>query len=141
MPVVSLGGPRLLATARRYPQAKIAAGFRQIVQADPKLQRLVAISGGEKNVLETLFRLFRDAIRDNNAEKKYFLETLQAYNTVAEALAEALADLVEASEDLARLEKGRYTDDEPYNCRAGLAPLAWLRDNITSGPKLPGPLF
>ena len=139
--VVSLSGPRVVATARRYPQATIEAGFREIVAADPKLQRLVFISGGARIVFESIARLLRDAIAEDNASKKYFLKKLQAYNTMADALAEALADLVDASQDLAEQADGRDEPAEPYNCRSHLTPLSWLRDNITSGPNLPGPRF
>ena len=124
MALISLSGPRIVATARRYPQSTIKTGFQQIVAADTTLRRLVVSSGGETVVLETIFRLMRDAISDNKSDKAYFLNKLQSYNTVAKALAEHLAQLVEASQDLA----GQESDegDDPYNCQSNTTPLSWL---------------
>ena len=130
MALISLSGPRLLATAKRYPQSTINKGFLEIVAADAVLGRLVNSSGGARVVLETLARLMRDSVADNQADRMYYLKKLQSYNTVAKALAEQLAEMVEASQDLAAQEKGKE-EAEPYNCQSSTTPLSWVPQKVT----------
>ncbi len=57
-----------------------------------------AFPGG--NVMEVLYLVFRDSIRQTNEDKKYFLIKLQEYNKMAEALSDYLSELVNESQRL-----------------------------------------
>jgi hypothetical protein len=116
MSVVTLNTYRILESARLYPPETIREGFQQILGLDPKLQQLVAASGGEANVMETIFLLLQEAIRENNADKKYWLEQLRSYNTISEALSDYLGELVEVSPQLRAA----------YKCRSKKELLSWL---------------
>ncbi|MEL6547504.1 MAG: hypothetical protein AAFQ82_22965, partial [Myxococcota bacterium] len=64
-----------------------------------KMQALeAAFPGG--NVMEVLYLVFRESIRQTNEDKKYFLVKLQEYNTMAEALSDYLGELVDESQRL-----------------------------------------
>jgi hypothetical protein len=115
MPVVSLNTYRILQTARFYP-ATIREGFRQIVRVDPKLQRLVDASGGEAIVMEAIYRLLREAIKEDNADKNYILEKLKSDNALAEDISDYLAEIIGA---------GMAGSDGPYRCRRFVL-LSWL---------------
>ena len=52
------------------------------------------------NIMEVLFLVFRESIKETNEDKKYFLMKLQEFNKMGEALSEYLSELVEASRDL-----------------------------------------
>ncbi|MEM6734004.1 MAG: hypothetical protein AAF658_20750, partial [Myxococcota bacterium] len=52
------------------------------------------------NIMELLYLVFRDSIRQTNEDKKYFLVKLQEYNKMAEALSDYLSELVEESQRL-----------------------------------------
>lgn len=59
------------------------------------------------NVMEVLFLVFRESIKQTNEDKKYFLKKLQDYNKMAEALSEYLSQLVEDSQRLSAAAAGQ----------------------------------
>jgi hypothetical protein len=117
MPVITLNMYRILESVRLYPPSIIKEGFRQILQADPNLQHLVAASGGELDVMETLMLVLKEADREAKADKNYFLEKLKSHNTLSEQLSDYLGELVEASQALS---------GGPYKCKSKQEPLSWL---------------
>lgn len=58
------------------------------------------------NVMEVLFLVFRESIKETNEDKKYFLKKLQDYNTMAEELSEYLSHLVDESQRLSAASAG-----------------------------------
>jgi hypothetical protein len=58
------------------------------------------------NVMEVLFLVFRESIKETNDDKKYFLKKLQDYNTMAEELSEYLSHLVDESQRLSAASAG-----------------------------------
>lgn len=52
------------------------------------------------NVMELLYLVFRDSIKQTNEDKKYFLTKLKEYNAMAEALSDYLSELVDESQNL-----------------------------------------
>ncbi|MEZ4270287.1 MAG: hypothetical protein R3C68_02255 [Myxococcota bacterium] len=58
------------------------------------------------NVMEVLFLIFRESIKQVNEDKKYFLKKLQDYNKMAEALSDYLSELVEHSRALGSAASG-----------------------------------
>lgn len=55
---------------------------------------------GQGNIMEALFLVFRQSIKQTNEDKKYFLKKLQEYNIMAEQLSDYLSELVEESQAL-----------------------------------------
>jgi hypothetical protein len=65
------------------------------------------------NIMEALFMVFRESIRDTNEDKKYFLTKLQEYNKMAEELSKYLSELVDVSRDLGTQASGaKYPEME-----------------------------
>lgn len=62
--------------------------------------RALMIEFPNGNVMEALFLVFRESIRQTNEDKKYFLIKLQEYNKMAESLSDYLSELVEESQRL-----------------------------------------
>jgi hypothetical protein len=52
------------------------------------------------NIMEILFIIMRESIKETNENKKYFLMKLGMYKKIAQALAEYLQDLHDASQEL-----------------------------------------
>jgi len=52
------------------------------------------------NIMEILFLVFRDSIKETNEDKKYFLTKLKMFNDMGESLSNYLSDLVDVSRDL-----------------------------------------
>jgi len=76
-------------------------------------QRMRALETAQPhgNIMEVLFLVFRESIKETNEEKKYFLIKLQEFNKMAEALSEYLSDLVKVSRDLgARAAGAKYPE-------------------------------
>lgn len=55
---------------------------------------------GAVNVMELLFLVFKESIKETNEDKKYFLKKLKDFNKMGEALSDYLSELVEVSRDL-----------------------------------------
>ena len=81
----------------RRSEKTVREGLQELVERDPKLQRLVGASGGLTNVLETLFTVLRESVNDQNEDKKYWLSKLKMRNKINEALADYLHDLLDTS--------------------------------------------
>lgn len=64
------------------------------------------------NVMELLYLVFRDSIKETNEDKKYFLIKLQSYNAIAESLSDYLSELVRDSEDLSNKAIGTEEPDK-----------------------------
>ncbi len=62
----------------------------------------VAPGGGPEtvNIMEILFLVFKESIKETNEDKKYFLTKLQEFNKMGEALSAYLSELVDVSRDL-----------------------------------------
>jgi hypothetical protein len=116
MSVVTLNTYRILESARRYPPETIRHGFHQLLELDPTLQQLVAASGGEAKVAEAVLLVLKEAIRENNADKKYWLEKLRDIKVISEALSDRLDALTDSS--------ARFRD--PYKCQSKKEPMSWL---------------
>ncbi|MDP7038924.1 MAG: hypothetical protein QGI45_07190 [Myxococcota bacterium] len=54
------------------------------------------------NIMEVLFLVFKDSIKEVNEDKKYFLKKLMMYNDMAEGLSEYLQELLPASDELGK---------------------------------------
>jgi hypothetical protein len=54
------------------------------------------------NIMEVLFLIFKDSIKEVNEDKKYFLKKLMMYNDMAEGLSEYLQELLPASDELGK---------------------------------------
>jgi len=117
MPLVTLNSYRILESVRFYPPATIREAFGQVLRLDPKLQHLVAVSGGEANVFEIIYGALQESVRDSNNDKKYWLEKLRDSNAEAERLLAYLAELVDAS-------GGHFVG--PYRCKSKKEPLSWM---------------
>jgi hypothetical protein len=59
------------------------------------------------NIMEVLFLVFRESIKETNEDKKYFLKKLQEYNDMAEGLSAYLSELVSASQRLTEASNGQ----------------------------------
>lgn len=64
------------------------------------LDALAVKHGVGTNIMEVLYLVFRESIRDSNEDKKYFLLKLQDYNKMAEDLSKYLDSLSNASQRL-----------------------------------------
>jgi methyl-accepting chemotaxis protein len=63
------------------------------------------------NIMEVLFLVFRESIKETNEDKKYFLLKLQEFNKMAEGLSDYLAYLVDKSQELGdKCEGQKYPD-------------------------------
>ena len=125
MATVIMNWSRVLASVRAYPDAAIRAGIIQVLRNEPSLQPLIKASGGELNVMERIFLILRESLREMNADKAYYLKKLQECNDVADGLSDYLAYLVDQSQKLAASEKGKGQNDEPYDCQPA-EPRRWL---------------
>lgn len=79
------------------------------------MQKMAALEAAfpSGNIMEVLYLVFRDSIRQTNEDKKYFLIKLQEYNTMAEALSDYLSELVEESQRLSDQASGaKYPEKE-----------------------------
>jgi hypothetical protein len=64
------------------------------------------------NIMEVLFLVFRESIKETNEDKKYFLIKLQEYNKMAEELSDYLSELVEKSQQLSDASVGQKYPDK-----------------------------
>ena len=73
---------------------------------NPALANKVAeFCAGKTNPMEALYLVFRESIKENNEDRKYFLHKIQEYNKLSESLADYLKELTKASNDLTQIEK------------------------------------
>jgi hypothetical protein len=121
MPSVTLSFPRVLASVQVYPRTTLEVAFNELVRADPSLAYVVRLAGGPSAVFPCLLIALQESIRENNQDKRYFLQRLQQYNAAAAQLAQYLDQLVDASQDLATAEK-----DTPYRCKSKADASSWL---------------
>jgi len=63
------------------------------------------------NIMEVLFLIFKDSIKEVNEDKKYFLKKLMMYNDMAEGLSEYLQELLPASDELGKKIAGAKSED------------------------------
>ncbi|MBI5508392.1 MAG: hypothetical protein HY903_06550 [Deltaproteobacteria bacterium] len=59
------------------------------------------------NIMEILFLVFRESIKETNEDKKYFLIKLEEYNKMAEDVSAYLSDLVKESQRLSEASAGQ----------------------------------
>jgi hypothetical protein len=78
------------------PPANRAAAIKDLVKT-------AGAPGG--NIMEVLYLVFREAIREANEDKRYYLEKIQAANKAADAISKQLADLSQSSSRLADRER------------------------------------
>jgi hypothetical protein len=90
------------ATALLTPVVKNGASDANLVRYLTDLHR----SGGAANIVEVLYLALRQTIKEANEDKKYYLSKLQQANKAAEALADYLRYLTDASAGLAAQERG-----------------------------------
>ena len=63
------------------------------------------------NIMEVLFLVFKESIKETNEDKKYFLQKLKMFNDMAESISDYLSYLVEESKDLgARAAGAKYPE-------------------------------
>jgi len=105
---------RVQASVRSLPAATICSGISQVLESEPSLLPLVDAS--RPSIVEAIYRTLKESIANANADKRYYLEKLKAHNEIADALAEILAELVAASQQLAAAEQGAGKNDLPYHC-------------------------
>ena len=63
------------------------------------------------NIMEVLFLVFKESIKQTNEDKKYFLQKLKMFNDMAESISDYLSYLVDESKDLgARAAGSKYPE-------------------------------
>jgi len=121
MPAITLSFPRVLASVQVYPRTTLEGAFNELVRADPNLAYVVRLAGGPATVFPWLLISLQESIRENNQDKRYYLQRLQQDNAVAAQLAQYLDQLMDASQDLSTAEK-----NTPYRCKSKADSASWL---------------
>ena len=87
----------------------LGAGSRSSALTSEEKERSEELSESEKeaeDLREKLIQLVKEAQKDSNEDKEYYLKKLEMYNTMGEQLADYLRDLVEQSTELSNVSAG-----------------------------------
>lgn len=82
------------------------------ISDNPELAaKIVNFAKSRPNVMEALYLVFRESIKENNEDRKYFLLKLQDFNKIAEGLTDYLHTLVDKSTEVNAKIKPALEDD------------------------------
>jgi hypothetical protein len=132
MSEITLNWNRVVLSVRQYPPKVIEQGFRQIVQSNTLLQRLVEGSGGIDNVTEIVVTVLRESIIEENKDKEYFLKKIAEMHQISEKIRDYLEYLVSKTHELGHDNKD---EKEPYHCLSKDEPASWIPDRRYIDPK------
>ncbi len=130
---------KLFGEIRGAPQFKAAVGAMNAYNADPTSanaadlsSRMAAVQAQfpNGNIMEVLFLVFRESIKDTNEDKKYFLVKLQEFNKMAEQLSDYLSYLVDRSQAMSQTAEGqKYPEKVHIDVRVDKFDLSTLGPN------------
>jgi hypothetical protein len=94
MPSLILSWPRVLASIEAYPEPLLRQAIFDVISSDPELLS-PTMAAGQLQVVEAVLRVLKESIREQNADKAYFLRKLQAANEAADAISDYLSYLAD----------------------------------------------
>jgi hypothetical protein len=123
MPSLILSWPRVLASIEAYPEPLLRQAIFDVISSDPELLS-PTMAAGQLQVVEAVLRVLKESIREQNADKAYFLRKLQAANEAADAISDYLSYLADKSKQLAEQEKGK--ENAAYTCPPRAPSKSWM---------------